>query len=189
MYFEGNAPVVEEFSFDGCPGTILLYREGTTGWRPTFAGRPTALWVDPPVYSEWLASTALPTLYPAAAAEADDPDQDGMSNYAEMLAGTDPADRASLLMLESIPRPADLTEADQTPIGAGQHAIYFRSMPGRSYGMQWTDSLDGASYYAICTDWKGLWRTEAVVTATTTQKRFVFDKPARNAFYRVILAQ
>jgi hypothetical protein len=124
----------------------------------------------------------------SATAEADDPDQDGMNNCAEMLAGTDPTDRASLLRLESIPRPADLTEADRTPIGAGQHAIYFRTVPGKQYGIQWNDSLSrdpGAEWHME----EGLWRTEAVVTATTTQKRFVFDKPASQAFYRVILAQ
>lgn len=80
-------------------------------------------------------------------------DQDGMSNYAEMLAGTDPTDRASLLVLERVPRPNDLTEADQTPIGANQDALYFRSVPGKSYGMQWADSIDGP------------WNTTAVVTA------------------------
>lgn len=36
-----------------------------------------------------------------------------MSNYAEMLAGTDPTDPASLLVLESVPRPADLTDAER----------------------------------------------------------------------------
>jgi len=68
-----------------------------------------------------------------------------MSIYAEMLAGTDPADRASMLVLENAPRPADLTEADRTPLAANQDAIYFQSLPGRSYAVQWTDSLDGAS--------------------------------------------
>jgi hypothetical protein len=81
------------------------------------------------------------TRYPDASAEADDSDQDGMSNYAEMLAGIDPTDPASVLVLESVPRPADLTEADRTPIGAGQHAIYFRTVPGKQYGLQRNDSL------------------------------------------------
>ena len=136
-----------------------------------------ALWIDPPVYSEWLETSALPTQYPQATAEIDDPDQDGMSNYAEMLAGTDPTDRASLLILERVPRPADLTEADRTPIGTNQHALYFRSVPGKRYGVQWADAVDGP------------WSTTAVVTASTTQKRLVFNKPATHAFYRVILAQ
>jgi hypothetical protein len=35
----------------------------------------------------------------------------------------------------------------------------------------------------------GPWNATTVVGPTTTQTRFVFDKPARSAFYRVILAQ
>jgi len=50
-------------------------------------------------------------------------------------------------------------------------------VPGKSYGVQWTDSLGGP------------WNTTEVVTASTTQTRLVFDKPAAQAFYRVILAQ
>jgi hypothetical protein len=67
---------------------------------------------------------------------------------------------------------------------------YFRTVPGKQYGVQWNDSLSrdpDADWY-----WwneEGLWRTGAVVTATTTQTRFVFNKPATQAFYRVILAQ
>ena len=83
----------------------------------------------------------------------------------------------SLLILERVPRPADLTEADRTPIAAGQHALYFRSVPGKQYGVQWADAVDGP------------WNATAVVTASTTQKRLVFDRPATHAFYRVILAQ
>jgi hypothetical protein len=175
--FAGNAPLLGDQVLRDCPAVLVYYRAGTAGWGPTFAGRPTALWIDPPRYSEWLPSTGLLIQYPNASAEADDPDQDGMSNYAEMLAGTDPTDRASLLILERVPRPADLTEADRTPIAAGQHALYFRSVPGKRYGVQWADAVDGP------------WSTTAVVIPATTQKRLVFDKPATHAFYRVILAQ
>jgi hypothetical protein len=176
-YFEGHAPVIEPYSLQNCSALIVYYRPGTTGWGPTFAGRPTALWIDPPAYSNWVQSTALPTQYPNASAESDDPDQDGMSNYAEMLAGTSPTDPASLLALECVPRPDDLSAADKTPIGVNQQALYFRSVPGKSYGVQSAESLDGH------------WNTKTVVTATTTQKRLVLAKPETQAFYRVILAQ
>jgi hypothetical protein len=46
-------------------------------------------------------------------------------------------------MLESVPRPADLTEADQTPIGPNQHALCFRSVPGKQYGIQWAETVGG----------------------------------------------
>jgi hypothetical protein len=102
------------------------------------------LWIDPPVYSDWLPSTGLLAQYPNASAETDDPDQDGMSNHTEMLAGTDPTSRDSVLVVESVPRPADLTEADRTPLSANQHAIYFRTVPGKQYGIQSNDSLTRA---------------------------------------------
>jgi hypothetical protein len=177
IYFRGNAPSLGPDVFSGANNAIVYYLPTTTGWGPTFGGRPTALWIEPPAYGDWLPSTSLLTEYPHASAEADDPDQDGMSNYSEMLAGTDPIDRASLLILERVPRPADLTEADRTPIAAGRHALYFRSVPGKQYGAQWAESIDGP------------WNTTAAVIPTTTQKRLVFDRPATHAFYRVILAQ
>lgn len=190
IYFVGDMPPLHPKAGGSIGGesAIVYYRPGTAGGGSTFRGRPTALWIDPPLYSDWLPSSGLLAQYPDTTAEADDPDQDGMTNYAEMLAGTDPEDPASVLMLESVPRPADLAEADRTPLGAGQHAIYFRTVPGKQYGIQWNDSLSrdpGAEWWT----YQGLWRTEAVVTATTTQTRFVFDKPVRHAFYRVILAQ
>jgi hypothetical protein len=177
LYFRGNVPVIEWGTLYDCPAVIVFYRLGTAGWGPEFDGHPTALWTDLPVYSDWLPLSGLLSQYPNASAEANDPDQDGLSNHAEMLAGTDPTDRASLLILERVPRPADLTEADRTPIAAGQYALYFRSVPGKQYGVQWAETVDGP------------WNTTAVVIPTTTQKRLVFDKPAGQAFYRVILAQ
>ena len=100
-----------------------------------------------------------------------------MNNYAEMLAGTDPTDHISVLILEREPRPNDLTEKDQAPIEADQHAVYVSSVPGKTYAVQWADSLSGP------------WHVDALYTATTTQMRFVFPKPETYGFYRVILAQ
>jgi len=72
-----------------------------------------------------LLSTVLADPIPEASAEADDPDQDGMSNRAEMLAGTDPADRTSLLILEWVPRPNDLDEEDALPSRNGRMRCMF----------------------------------------------------------------
>jgi hypothetical protein len=179
VYFAGNAPDYDhEYDvFEECPEAIVYYRPGTTGWGEAFDGRPTALWRTPPSYPEWVQTTALPTQYPQASAESDDPDRDGLANEMEMLAGTDPADRDSALILERVPRPNDLNAEDQTAIGTNQHALYIRSVPGKSYGVQSADDLGGP------------WRTSGVVTATSTQKRLVFPKPGMRGFYRVVLAQ
>ena len=186
MYFQGNQPSVDSLVdvLWGSDAVIVYYRAGTFGWanryHPTWELHPPVLWIPPPAYGEWVKTTTLLTQYPQASAEIDDADQDGMSNYDEMLAGTDPIARNSMLTLERVPRPDDLTSADLTKISVTQHALYLRTVPGKSYGVQTGDTLSGH------------WRTTAVVTATTTQTRLVFDKPrpwGGIAFYRVILAQ
>jgi hypothetical protein len=45
VYFVGNAPSLGHLVFDSTPATIY-YRPGTTGWGPTYGGRPTAVWTD-----------------------------------------------------------------------------------------------------------------------------------------------
>ena len=92
----------------------------------------------------------------------------------EWFAATDPTQRASRLELEPTPRPADLSASDQTPIEADQHAVYFRSVPDRYYGVQRATSLDGA------------WELQATKVAATTQTRFVLPKPPDHGFYRVL---
>ncbi len=42
IYFEGDAPSLEREVFESTPATIY-YLPGTSGWGPTFGGRPTAL--------------------------------------------------------------------------------------------------------------------------------------------------
>jgi len=47
VFFWGNAPSYVSDSFLGCPNATAYYLPGTTGWGPTFARLPTALWVLP----------------------------------------------------------------------------------------------------------------------------------------------
>lgn len=169
-------PTWDSPPFEGSPLAIVYYRPGTTGWGATYSGRPTALWKPAPSYPDWLPSTSLASRYPGASAPADDPDQDGMSNEAEMLAGTDPAESRSRLVLERAPRIEDLSEPDRTPPGDREHALYLRTIPGKTYGVHIADAL-------------GEWRLDRILTATTTQARLLFPKPNPAAFYRVILAQ
>jgi hypothetical protein len=48
VYFAGNAPAVPASydMFENAANVTVYYRAGTTGWEPTFAGRPTALWIQ-----------------------------------------------------------------------------------------------------------------------------------------------
>jgi len=184
VYFKGNAPEtpqgIDLFSgtlFSGASKVIVYYRAGTTGWKTTFAGRPTAIWVDQPSYSEWAQSVGLSTQYPNASGEQDDADQDGLTNIQEMVAGTDPANAKSALAIEQQPRPGDLVDADQTLPGPDQFALHFQTIPGKPYEIQSTE-LFGTP-----------WKTEAIVIASTTQKRVLLNKSARNRFYRVFLRE
>lgn len=182
LYFEGFPPDINPRAFSGSEAFIFFHRPEVLFWPLPFNYRPRALWIPPPSYAEWVKTSLLLNRYPDASGEADDPDRDGMRNYDEMLAGTDPTDRNSLLSMQQLPRPNDLTAEDKSPINQNQHAWYFSSVPGKSYGVQMSSGLFPA------------WVTRAIVTATTTQTRLVFEKPGpgagRNPFYyRVILAQ
>jgi hypothetical protein len=47
VHFKGNAPILGSGVFDADNKATVYYLPGTTGWGPTFGGRPTALWVLP----------------------------------------------------------------------------------------------------------------------------------------------
>ena len=43
-YFQGDAPTFGPDVFEGADQVTVYYSQGTTGWGPTFAGRPTLPW-------------------------------------------------------------------------------------------------------------------------------------------------
>ncbi|MCX6922217.1 MAG: leucine-rich repeat domain-containing protein [Verrucomicrobia bacterium] len=44
VYFRGNAPGVVSYEFSNDDNVTVYYLPGTTGWGPTFGGRPAVLW-------------------------------------------------------------------------------------------------------------------------------------------------
>mgnify|MGYP000899879877 CR=1 FL=1 len=46
-YFQGNAPGAGEIVFSGASKVTIYHLPGTSGWGPTYEGRPTALWRSP----------------------------------------------------------------------------------------------------------------------------------------------
>jgi hypothetical protein len=44
VYFQGNAPTAGSDIFTNANDAIVYYLPGTTGWSPTFGGRPAVLW-------------------------------------------------------------------------------------------------------------------------------------------------
>ena len=51
VYSQGNAPNADSSVFSGDDYATVYYLPGTTGWGPTFAGRPTVLWNSPVQYT------------------------------------------------------------------------------------------------------------------------------------------
>jgi hypothetical protein len=96
---------------------------------------------------------------------AGDLDNDGMSNRAEFLAGTDPTNNLSYLKLDA-------------SVAAGSSTIQFAAVSNRTYSVQYTDALGTAP-----------WTKLADVTARSTN--FVMEIPdptwGTNRSYRVVL--
>jgi hypothetical protein len=151
----------------------MYYLPGQSGWGATFAGSPTAVWV--PTFAEWVDLSGLASQFPNACGEQDDPDQDGLGNLAEWKAGTDPLNAQSTLAFEAAARPEALSTEDQTPLAEGQFGLYFQSVPGKAYDVLFADKASGT------------WAVAQTLTATTQQKRVVFERPAGQAFYRIKL--
>jgi len=57
VYFEGNAPLVTDWAF--YDPAVIYYRQGTTGWKNPWKGRPTALWIETPVITDQPQSKAV----------------------------------------------------------------------------------------------------------------------------------
>ena len=52
VYFQGNAPSLGSDVFEGATNATVFYLPGTTGWGPTFGGRPAILWIPQPQISD-----------------------------------------------------------------------------------------------------------------------------------------
>jgi uncharacterized delta-60 repeat protein len=49
IYFQGNSPAIGVNIFLATDQVTVFYLSGTTGWGATFGGRPTAVWITPPI--------------------------------------------------------------------------------------------------------------------------------------------
>lgn len=76
-----------------------------------------------------------------------DYDEDGMSDYHEMLAGTDPTDRGSLLVLRSIRRGAAAAPAGTGGASTKPILVSWQSVPGMKYQLQYVSTLLGAQEF------------------------------------------
>lgn len=93
-----------------------------------------------------------------------DLDLDGMSNRAEFIAGTDPADNQSYLRIDE-------------DISQGVPAVYFGAVSNRTYSIQFSDNL-GTS------NWQPL--TDFAARATNITHRFTDPAWTKDRYYRVV---
>ncbi len=97
----------------------------------------------------------------------DDPDHDGMSNYAEYLAGTDPLDPNSYFAIKSL-----------VILDGGHAEIHWQTVEGRMYTVLYSDDL--LTWHALGTPMKGDDSMFSTTDPTSTEQA-----PHRN--YRVYL--
>ncbi|NLB69468.1 MAG: hypothetical protein GX804_07275, partial [Lentisphaerae bacterium] len=93
----------------------------------------------------------------------DDPDGDGLSNYEEFLAGTDPLDNRSLLRVTSI-KPSD--EGIR---------IFWDSVPGKIYAVEYAQTLSGV--------WSEI---ENGIVAENTETSVLYPS-GDSGFFRVVI--
>ena len=97
MYFKGNAPFFGSSVFDWDDILTIYYYPWTTGWTNTFGGRPTQI---NPAYTQWLLNNNFATN--GISSTTNDFDNDGMLNWQEYLAGTNPTNDADKLAISSM---------------------------------------------------------------------------------------
>ena len=168
----GVAPIVyEEVDPAAVAGGTYVYRlvEMENDGDILYYG-PYVLTVDGPgrTYEDWAAAnfTEPELADPAISGRAADPDGDGLTNWEEFLAGTDPNDADSVLQLTGVRRVA------------GGLALQWKSEPGRSYRLALAESLAGPFL-----------PLEQPVLATTEAESVTLpvDFQNRQMYFRVIL--
>jgi Tol biopolymer transport system component len=92
-------------------------------------------------------------------------DGDGKTDLEEFRAGTDPTNSGSILRVLSLNK-----------IGSGDVTLLWNSIPGKTYRLQYKDTLDAAS-------WQNFPGTVTAISDTTAAQD---SAPVPNRFYRVI---
>jgi Tol biopolymer transport system component len=99
---------------------------------------------------------------------AGDQDGDGQSDLQEFLAGTDPTNGGSILRVLTV-----------TPMAGGSTTVVWSAVVGRSYVVQYKDSLDAA-----------IWsNASAVISANSTSMAFNHNSASAQRYYRVVAVQ
>jgi len=94
VYFQGDVPLNDISMFGGDNLTVYYY-PWTSGWTDTYGGHPAQVNT---AYTQWLTNYGFTTNL------TEDNDHDGMKNWQEYLAGTNPTNKADKLTITSMIR-------------------------------------------------------------------------------------
>ena len=97
IVFKGNPPAIALPVFDWDNALTVYYYPWTSGWTGSFGGRPTQI---NPAYTQWLLNNNFSTN--GIESTTNDYDHDGMLNWQEYLAGTNPTNDADKLAISFI---------------------------------------------------------------------------------------
>jgi hypothetical protein len=141
----GQAYSVSFANADGAPNLHVQYDfETRSAWVVVGSSAPPASICS----DEWKVHF-FGSLDNLSASDLADPDGDGVPNWIEYLAGTDPKDPNSRLELNGSVTPAGKAQS--------QMALHWLTAPGKAYEVQWASNLSG-----------GLWSTLAAVSGDGT---------------------
>ena len=134
----GQTYTVSFANADGSPdlNTQYDFESRTATVTVNAASPPTAICSD-----EWKIHFFGSSTNPAAADMAD-PDGDGMPNWVEFLAGTDPTSAQSKLQVSG---------SWLTTKGQHQMNLNWLTAPGRAYELQWSSNLAGSAWNTLTT--------------------------------------
>jgi len=99
---------------------------------------------------------------------AGDLDGDGQTDRQEFVSGTNPTNNGSVLRVLTV-----------SPMGGGSTTVIWAAVPGRSYVVQFKDSLNAANWS----------NASGVLTASSSSETFVHPSSAAQRYYRVITVQ
>jgi streptogramin lyase len=153
----GQSYTISFANADGSPNATTQYEFETRSASAAVASSA----VPPSICSDEWKVHYFGSLTAPSALDAADPDGDGVPNWMEFVAGTDPTDVNSKLHFSSAEK--------QVVNGQSQIVMHWQSAPGKAYEILWSTSLTGASWNSLGTvsgDGNVTAYTDAGVSAT-----------------------
>jgi hypothetical protein len=133
ILFKSNPPVNGSLIFDWDDSLTVYYYPWTSGWTATYGGRPTQV---NPAYTQWLLDYSFAT---NRTEDSTDYDKDGMLNWQEFIAHTDPTTNIDLLAIISVG-----SESNQSQISwSAKSNVAYQVMKSSDLMVAWSNAPSG----------------------------------------------